>query len=125
MEKRLGVGAEQRPETGSRLGANRDLRLTDLAAEPAEEDLDERPAGKATIGVTGPFEPRHAVGACRRELGEEARLADAGRSGEQDDATAPRGEVAEDAVQQLELSLPTDHRRRCCARLALLRPMEL
>ena len=77
-EHGVGLVAEQRAEPGARLRANRDLGLADLAAEPAEEDLDERPAREAAVGVAASLEPRHVVGAGGRELGEEPGLADAG-----------------------------------------------
>ena len=44
-ENGLGLVAEQRTQPGTRLRTDCDLRLADLRAEPAEEDLDERPTG--------------------------------------------------------------------------------
>ena len=53
-----------------------------------------------------PFEPRHAVAASRREFGDEARLADPGRAGQDDDSsTAPREEIVDHGISSSAISL--------------------
>ena len=59
-ERFVELVSEQRSESRPRLRPDRDLRLAELGSEPAEEDLDERPAGKAAVGVAVALEPRRA-----------------------------------------------------------------
>ncbi len=124
-EKGLGVVAEERSETGTRLCANRDLGLPDVGAEPPEERLDERPTRKPTVRVTAALEPGDPVSAERRELRQESRLPDAGCAREEDDAPAARLEVAYDGLQRLDLAFPAHDRGLGHAGLALLRANEL
>src|SRR5262249_39544951 len=102
--------AEQGTEPSAQLRPECNLGLSDLSAQPPEQDLDEGPTGKSAIGVTASLEPGGGVGPCDRQLGEEARLAYSGCSGEEDDSTAPGRQIDEDVVQYPELPFTTHDR---------------
>ena len=99
---------EKCTEPGAGLCPNGDLGLPRLGREPAEEDLHERPWREASVREAVPLEPRRAFARQRSELGDEARLADPGRAGQDDDSSPTREEIVDHGSQLRDLPVSTN-----------------
>ena len=100
------LGLREQPELGVELGADREVGLALLGAEPGAQDLDEGPVEEiGAVREAVALEHGSAVDGERAELVDEAGLADAGLAEQEDDLAPAGGELVQARAQPGHLLL--------------------